>query len=511
VLAGEQQRRRSWRRCENEEMMWRKVVRHEWRMLRAERAVWLVVGVFAVAIGYATLNGAALLRREQQGLQRFVQAQESKTARLRQRAREMETYLAAGGSLSALPKYEKYEYDFGPLDPRYASAVNALSAALPPSPLAALTIGQSDLYPVAHTVSWWNVETVAAAEQTASPLKLSTGNFDLAFVALYIFPLFIIALSFDLLALEKERGTLGLLLSQPISLRALVIGKIALRALLVFGAALFFTSAGLALSGFDLTAPQALARLLVWVLIAALYGGFWFSLAVCVNGRGKSAASNALILVVCWLAGAVIIPTTIDLLAATLYPVPSRAEFINARREISRAVEKIDERHLREQFFKDHPEFPSDSGYSDWGRYAIANAAREEEVARRLQATRRHFDEQMAKQRALVNTLSFLSPSILAQEALYEIAGAGLSRYRHYRAQADEYNRGWKAHFWPRMFVLTTFTASDYDRMPRFTYREEQVGKAVKRVALPASALAFLTLALGWLGLRAYRRFQIAG
>ncbi len=490
--------------------MWLKVIRHEWRMLLAERAVWLVVCFFAGAIEYATLNGAALMRREQQGLQRFVQAQESKTARRRKRAREMETYLAAGGSLSALPRYERYEYDFGPLDPRYASAANALSAALPP-PLARLAIGQSDLYPVAHTVSWWNVETVSAAEQTASPLKLSAGNFDLAFVALYLFPLFILALCFDLLASEKERGTMGLLLSQPISLRALIIGKVTIRALLVFGAALFFSSAGLALSRFDLTAPQATARLLIWMLIAALYGLFWFSLAVFVNRRGRSATSNALILLVCWLAGAVLIPTTINLLAETLYPVPSRAEFINASREIPLAVEKMDERSLRERFFKDHPEFPPAGAYSDWGRYAMASAARQEEIARRMEAIRRRYDEQKAKQQALVNALGFLSPATLAQGAMYEIAGAGASRYRHYRAQADEYNREWKAHFWPRMFTGGAFTSSDYDRIPRFSYREEPLSNVVKRVALPVVVLALLTLALGWLGLRAYRRFHLAG
>jgi ABC-2 type transport system permease protein len=167
----------------------------------------------------------------------------------------------------------------------------------------------------------------------------------------------------------------------------------------------------------------------------------------------------------------------------------------------------MDERLLREQFFKDHPEFPPDGGYSDWGRYAIVNAAQEEEVARRLEVTRRRYDEQMAKQQALVDALGFLSPVTLAQGALYEIAGVGASRYRHYRAQADEYNRKWKAHFWPRMFTGDAFTSSDYDRIPRFSYSEEPLRDVVKRVALPITILAILSLALGWFGLRAYRRY----
>ena len=33
------------------------IVRHEWRLLATEGSLWLVVGIFAMAIGYGTFNG----------------------------------------------------------------------------------------------------------------------------------------------------------------------------------------------------------------------------------------------------------------------------------------------------------------------------------------------------------------------------------------------------------------------------------------------------------------------
>jgi ABC-2 type transport system permease protein len=484
-------------------------MRHELRSLVADRSVWLVIAVFALTIGYAVFNGATLARRQHRGAQRFLHAQESKTRRFQERAGAMENYINSGHAVADLPRHERYEYDFGPLDPRYASAANPFSAVLPPPPLAPLTVGLSDLFPVAHTVSWWNLEMVSAAEQTESPLKLLTGNFDLAFVMLYLLPLFILALCFNLFASEKESGTLSLLLSQPINLYTLLAGKIIARALLIFLPVSAFTVAGCLLSGLDLGNSEAPVRLLGWMFVIALYGAFWFGLAVAVNGIGKSAASNAMTLIVCWLALLVVVPTAANLLATALYAVPSRAEFIDANREIPIAVEEIDDAQLRAQFFKDHPEFPADGAYSDWGRTAIVNVAKQEEGAQKLRAIRRRFDGQLSKQQALVSACGFLSPAILAQAALYDIAGAGTARYRHYLSQADAYNREWKANFWPAMFTGKIFSSADYDRIPRFSYQEERLSDVARRAAAPLFALLVMFSVIVTLGIRAYRRYPI--
>jgi ABC-2 type transport system permease protein len=63
-----------------------------------------------------------------------------------------------------------------------------------------------------------------------NPSHLLSGHFDLAFVIVYLFPLLIFALSYNLLSAEREIGTLRLLMSQPLALRTLVPGKVLVRA-----------------------------------------------------------------------------------------------------------------------------------------------------------------------------------------------------------------------------------------------------------------------------------------
>src|SRR3546814_6574788 len=59
-----------------------------------------------------------------------------------------------------------------------------------------------------------------------NPLNLMTGTFDISFVVIFLLPVFIIALTYDMLSGEKESGTLALAMTQPVSLRTFMAGKL---------------------------------------------------------------------------------------------------------------------------------------------------------------------------------------------------------------------------------------------------------------------------------------------
>src|SRR6266508_4576303 len=120
--------------------------------------------------------------------------------------------------------------------PRYALA--------PPAPLAALAVGQSDLYPYYFKVTSQSKQTFTANDEIENPTNLLAGRFDLAFVIIYLYPLLILALSYNLISAEREQGTLAMLMSQPVSLRTFASGKIGLRALVVLALAAEFSLAG---------------------------------------------------------------------------------------------------------------------------------------------------------------------------------------------------------------------------------------------------------------------------
>ncbi len=99
-----------------------------------------------------------------------------------------------------------------------------------------------------------------------NPLKLLTGYWDFSFVLVYLYPLLILALSYSMIAAEKEDGVMALLLSQPVGLKTLIAGKIVARAVIIFGCVIVFSLFGFLLSGIEMAENGSFARLGSWLI-----------------------------------------------------------------------------------------------------------------------------------------------------------------------------------------------------------------------------------------------------
>jgi ABC-2 type transport system permease protein len=484
-----------------------KVIKHEWRVLAADSSLWIVMAVFALAVGGAIFNGLLAINRQQESIDRFARYREEEIKMLREQAEEEERQKS-----NQPDSQNSYEF-WGPRHPfRIQDEAGYLRIVVPPAPLAALVSGQSDLFPVAYSVSTRGTGFATQQndsielEQIENPLKLLAGYFDLSFVFVYFYPLLILALSYNLMAAEKDAGTLALLLSQPVGLRTLIAGKIVARALIIFGCVIVFSLAGFLSNGFDRARPEAAMRLGFWLLAIVFYGAFWFGLAVLANAAGKSSAANALRLATCWLALVIVIPSLVNLTASALYPVPSRPEFILAKRNAT-ASAKTKSSLLMGKFFEDHPEL----ALSDEQKRLplVELAAQDEEAVRQLQPVRDRFNTQLLKQRQLVDRCRFLSPALLFQSTLNDIAGSGLSRHQHFLSRAARFYEEWKGFFQPKIFSDAALYASEYQQIPRFVYQEEPFGSIISKLAMPLLTLISLSVVFCVAGLRAYRNYRV--
>jgi ABC-2 type transport system permease protein len=486
-----------------------RIIKHEWRNLTADRTAWIVLLLFALVIAYASFKGQAWARHQENTLAQMRQDEDERLGDVRKLIAEEERKAAEEDKPLAYPSW-------GPRHPAYVGIYRGQRyAALPPAPLASLAVGQTDIYPNHFKVSAGLKESFLIAQETESPFKLLAGQFDPAFVIIYFYPLLILALTFNLVAAEKEDGTLRMLLSNRVRLRNIVLGKVAARALIIFSSAILFTLAGFALGG-EAFEGGAIPRLLLWVCAVTFYGAFWFALGVAANALGKSAATNALALAACYLAFVVVIPSLVNLGATTLYPVPSRIEFVNAMRAETQEANQRGSQLLA-RYFEDHPELakPQDttSPYSKTGEddFAMLAMAKDEMVARRMKPLLDRFDSQLNYQNRLVNRFRYLSPAILMQSLLYDITGAGVDRYQYFLRQVDEYHQSWRRYFSPRIFEKRALSSGDLAGLPLFQFAEESATAVIKRVLWPGLAMALLTALIGYAGLRAYRRFPIVG
>lgn len=81
-----------------------------------------------------------------------------------------------------------------------------------------------------------------------------------------------------------------------------------------------------------------------------------------------------------------------------------------------------------------------------------------------------------------MDQLKYLSPAIVMQEALNDIAGTGLARYKHFLGLADRFHQEWRDYFVPTVFARETLTAADYELLPRFRFEEESPAAVRDRV-----------------------------
>lgn len=458
-------------------MLWT-VIRVEWLSLVRERAAWAILALFALAVGYGALGGGLFVKAERRAIEAIALEESARITRLR-------------GELAAIAAGAPVRHVADPRSPLIVGReLGRRAATLPPGPLAPVSIGQRDLLP--HTVFVTTQARLADegdAGDGSSPTRRMAGAFDLAFVWVFLLPLVIIALTYDLLSGERERGTLDLVLSQPVSLASFVLGKALQRAGFLVIVVLALGLVGPALGGGHLLSEGGPLRVLLYAGLLVSYSVFWFAAAVCVNAWGRSSAGNALSLVGLWLGLVVVVPGLVSVVVDSIHPPPSRVTLVNLAREAASEAEA-----RASAIEGDHGKDPRAGD-----RTARRALEVQEDLERKVTPVVEAFGEQLSRQQGLVDRLRFVSPAIVLHEGLNEVAGSGVSRHRHFAEQVDRFHEAHKRFFFERTRAGADLGPADYDAMPRFEHREEPASAVSGRVG--AGLLGLLLPAAGLLGL----------
>jgi ABC-2 type transport system permease protein len=453
------------------------LAKHEWRVLTASAVVQWTIAIFAIALITAAVTGSSRAMRERHAV--------SASATLAPASAPADVVANEKGALALVPD----------------------------APLGFLAVGQSDVYPSYLKVTARNLDALVTGDQIEHPLAVASGHFDTAFVVLFLYPLLIFALSFDLTASERDHGTLRMVLSQPVRLGDVVAGKMIARALALaipivvipVVVTVVATTAGSATASEPATAKAV--ALLPWTLTVVAYGAIWHGIALLINARGWSAAANALALAGLWLMFAIVGPATINLLIAIGYPMPSRVEAAVQARAATRDATVQGSRQLG-QFLQDHPT-SANVGRDGLRQFAALQAARDRQVADRLQVVEAAFDAQLERQRRLARWLSVLSPTMVAQEVLLDAAGTSTIQFEHFRSAAAGFQREWKRYFEPRVLDAATLTPDEIAAAPAFAYQREPASAMLLRTAPIIVAMLTAGALLWWAGFKAYRGYAL--
>ncbi|WP_342644819.1 DUF3526 domain-containing protein [Mucilaginibacter sp. CSA2-8R] len=334
-----------------------------------------------------------------------------------------------------------------------------------PDSWAALSIGQRDVNPYYLKLRLLAVQNQLYSSENTNPDKLATGSFDLAFVLVFLLPLFIIAICFNLFSAEKERGTLALVLSQPISLSTFLFGKLLFRFGLVVLLVVLLIAAGIAF-----TSAQPDGRILVWLGAATLYSLFWFGVCYAFIVLKKSSAFNAICLLGVWLLLAIILPAVINVVLQVQQPVTEGlALTLKQREEVHGGWDKPKDETLK-HFFTHYPQYRNTSPVTDrfaWKWYY----AFQELGDRSVESLYHTYLSKLQSRAGLANRLSMVSAPATLQVLLNAAGGTDLQAHLAFVQSAWQFHHRLKAFYYPFLFSDKPFLHADYDGEPRHVYQ----------------------------------------
>jgi ABC-2 type transport system permease protein len=450
-----------------------KLIAIEARILWRDRTAWALLLVLAAACVLAVTGGKALMADQIEGRDVAAAAQVESDAEFRERLAD-----------TSLPPEDAI------LSPYRMRAT--VIAPLPP--LVDFSAGRAGFDNYSTPVSMY-AQRGGLFKRTRldNPELLARGTIDLGFVATILAPLALIGLGYGLFAADRDGGRAALILAQGGSPVRLVAARIIPRLALVL-APLGLAAAFLLLTGPDLASRTGAA--LAWILAAVGLLAFWAALIAFVNSWRITAESAALALVGLWAAVTLILPAALSALVQVAYPPPSRFEQIAA----GRAIEVASTR----EYENDHPELASD-GFE--GR--LASIRKSWSIAKQVDAATREqdlaFDRQLAAQQRFAVGLSWLSPAMIAAQAMERAAGTDAASAAAFRVEANNFLESFRAFGGGFIERGEIMAPGDFARIPAFAMQPQGSGPARSVAVLFALAALFAGLAA-----RRYRKIELA-
>ena len=200
-----------------------------------------------------------------------------------------------------------------------------------PSPAIVYSIGQAEQYGFYKRITFMASPYDAdMAEEIANPERLQVGTLDFAFVILFLLPLLLLILLYNLQIAEAEQGFLPLIEVQATSkdswlfsraLFYMMLCVLAITGLLIYGG--FLTDV------FEVK-KNPFFQMLLYTLV---YLFFWFIIYFFIIRKGKTIIGNTLKMIGVWLLIAYIIPGVVHQGVSITKPANLMTELIDANRD----------------------------------------------------------------------------------------------------------------------------------------------------------------------------------
>jgi len=441
--------------------------RHELKTLSRNRVLLSLSTLIIFILVSALWIGSSMLHKQQETIVKIDHTEKESADSLKTRIRRVQ----ANGMV-----YPGFIWD----DPTFAynTARNEgpKYAVKKPFALQALNIGQSDVQPFYYKVYINKKQYLTFESEIENSFLQFVGNFDFAFVVIYLFPLLIIVFSYNVLSAEKEQGTWVLLKTSNQSIAQMMICRIGIRYLLF---TVFFwlivTPVLAALIGTDFLFTSNW----LWVVAeVSLYFAFWFAVALLVNSFSMNSNVNAMVLIFIWLFTGIIIPNLLQIGLSSAYPIPSRIDMLTAERNAINKYFEKDGQDLTKDVFSSPRAMIRQASIVTPGMvygYGVIVYKSQEIKDQATSVAEEKLYGQIRKQQEAIRRWQLLSPALMMQEELSALSGTHWYQFNQFSKDTDIFRKRTQEFYYPKMAyenTYRTFTVADADAIPQFKAKD---------------------------------------
>ncbi|MDG1245168.1 MAG: DUF3526 domain-containing protein [Polaribacter sp.] len=316
----------------------------------------------------------------------------------------------------------------------------------PVNSLAGISIGQSDLNSHIQNVTILNLEGQKYDTDLVNPMRLHVGNLDISFLIIFLFPLIIIALNFNILSEEIEKGTWKMITIQDKYSFKYLLKKLSIRVFFVFIILGFL----FLLTKIILDIPFSTGFLQI-IIMSYLYVLFWFAICFFVVLLRKSSNTNAIFLLSSWLVLVVVLPVLVSNYITNKYPVEEAFIMTIKQRDEYHEKWDTDKRETMDKFYAHYPQFShyglQEKGFSWLWYYAMQQMGDDES-----KTERDAMYLKIEKRETLSKKIAQFFPPLQMQLAMNDIANTSLTHQVNFLNATTDFHEDLRLKFYPDIF-----------------------------------------------------------
>ena len=222
-----------------------------------------------------------------------------------------------------------------------------------PSPMMVFSIGQSEQYGYYKKVTNWSSTFDSdLAEEIANPERLALGTLDFNFVFIYLCPILMIVLLFNIGGLEKDLKIDHLVYLQSISKRQWLINRFLFYLVIIISLIFILLLFYAVFSGSIKKEPGNLINLLFNIFLYIL---LWLVPFYIINYYGKGSADHAIKMISMWLLFCIVIPGFVHQLTSIKYPINYMTDYLDVSREKSNEIFELSIDSLEMKLLEEFP------------------------------------------------------------------------------------------------------------------------------------------------------------